>query len=170
MLAKLIMRNFKLFLTSAPIWVHKANVVFETRGKYMPKEPRDYTIDGLPVRNLKHKIRLIISDEDCKKGNKKAPAACAAALAATRQVPNCSEARIHVGRVFLKLKNKKQAYWLRGKTTAALRTEIATFDRGGTFEPGIYDINPLTKSEMPFGKRKGHHPPRFGHGRPGKHR
>src|SRR6266851_5364280 len=102
-------------------------------GKYMPKAPRDYTIDGLPVRNLKHKIRLVISDEDCKKGNKKKPEACAAALAATRQVPNCSEARIHVGRVFLKLKNKKGSYWLRGKTTGALRTEIATFDRGGTF-------------------------------------
>jgi len=139
------------------------------RGKYMPKVSRDYTIDGLPVRNLKHKIRLIISDEDCKKGNKKVPGACAAALAATRQVPNCSEARIHVGRVFLKLKNKKQVYWLRGKTTGALRTEIATFDRGGTFEPGVYDINPLTKSERPTGKARGTKP-KLGHGRPGKHR
>ncbi len=132
----------------------------------MPKGPRDYTIDGLPVRNLKHKIRLIISEDDCKKGNKKAPALCAAALAATRQVPKCNEARIHIGRVFLKISNK---YWLRGKTTGALRTEIATFDRGGTFDPGIYDINPLSKSELPTGKQRGKKP-KFGHGRPGKHR
>ena len=136
----------------------------------MPKGPRNYTIDGLPVRNLKHKIRLVISDEDCKKGNKKAPQACAAALAATRQVPNCSEARIHIGRVFLKMGNgDKKLYWLRGKTTGALRTEIATFDRGGTFEPGIYDINPLSESELPTGKARGP-TPKLGHGRPGKHR
>jgi len=135
------------------------------------KERRLYTIEGLEVRNLKHKIRLTISDEDCKKGNKKAPGSCAAALAATRQIPHCHEARIHIGRVFLKMGNgNKKLYWLRGKTTGALRTEIATFDRGGTFEPGIYDINPLTTSELPTGKRIGHHPPRFGRGRPGKHR
>ncbi len=135
------------------------------------RKERLYTIEGLPVRNLKHKIRLTISDEDCKKGAKKAPGSCAAALAATRQIPHCHEARIHIGRVFLKMGNgNRKLYWLRGKTTGALRTEIATFDRGGTFEPGIYDINPLSASELPTGKRVGHHPPRLGHGRPGKHR
>ena len=140
------------------------------KSRRVQKERRIYTIEGLPVRNLKHKIRLTISDEDCKKGNKKAPNACAAALAATRQIPHCHEARIHIGRVFLKMGNgNKKLYWLRGKTTGALRTEIATFDRGGTFEPGVYDINPLSPTELPTGKRRGN-VPKFGHGRPGKHR
>jgi len=134
--------------------------------------PTNYMkIDGLPVRNLTKKIRLVISEQDCKRGNTKTPNSCAAALAAVRQVYGCTEARIHIGRVFLRVqdKGKKKEHWLRGKTTGGLRTEIATFDRGGAFEPGIYDINPLAPSERPTGKRKGNKP-KFKHGRPGKHR
>lgn len=125
-------------------------------------------IDGLVVKNLTKKIKLVISDEDCRKGNKKNPNSCAAAIAATRQVPNCIEARIHIGRIYLKVKTGNKEYWLRGKTPGALRTEIATFDRGGTFEPGTYDINPLCASELPNGRARDP-APKYNHGRAGKH-
>lgn len=123
--------------------------------------PTNYMkIDGIPVRNLTKKIKLVISEQDCKRGNTKTPNSCAAALAAVRQVPGCTEARIHIGRVFLRVKDKvtKKEYWLRAKTPGALRTEIATFDRGGTFEPGVYDINPLAPSDRASGVAQGTYP------------
>jgi hypothetical protein len=111
-----------------------------------------YTIEGLPIRNLKTKLKLVISKQDCTRGAQKAPNACAAALAAVRQVPNCLEARVHINRIFLRIKDGAKEYWLRGKAPNSLRTEIATFDRGGTFDPGVYDINPLSPSEEPNGR------------------
>jgi len=131
-------------------------------GKLLP-------IEGLRVKNLIRPINLVITEQDCKVGSSKAPSSCAAALA-LRRLPNCSEARVHVARVFLKMRNANgKQYWLRGKTPASLRTEIAAFDRGGTFEPGTYTINPLCKSERPDGKKRGLDP-ELGHGRPGHHR
>lgn len=101
-------------------------------------------IDGLEVRNLEKSIALHISPADCKVGKSQKPNACAAALALARQVPGCTEARVHINRVFLKINNK---YWLRGKAPAALRSEIVAFDRGGRFEPGEYHVNPISPSE-----------------------
>jgi hypothetical protein len=109
---------------------------------------------GLPVRDLLKPLRLIISEEDCRRGNAKTPSSCAAALAACR-LPKITEARIHIGRIFLNVANK---YWLRGKTPGALRTEIVSFDRGGRFEPGEYTIRPLPPSDRPNGSRQGHIP------------
>jgi hypothetical protein len=117
-------------------------------------------INGLPVRNLVKRISLVISAEDCKKATKKAPNSCAAALACVRRVPNCLESRVHIGRIFLRIKEGKKEYWLRGKAPQALRTEIIAFDRGGTFDPGVYIINPLAASElrqMHVGKHKPTH-------------
>lgn len=124
-----------------------------------------FKIDGLLIRNLKTKLKLVISKQDCTRGAKKAPNACAAALAAVRQVPNCLEARVHINRIFLRIKEDAgKEYWLRGKAPNSLRTEIATFDRGGSFDPGVYDINPLSPSEMATGKA--HSPPTLIKGRP----
>jgi hypothetical protein len=108
-------------------------------------------IDGLPVVNITKPMRLTISAKEARTGKSRAPSACAAALAAVRQVPRCTEARVHIGRIFMKVGKK----WLRGKVPEALRTEIATFDRGGTFAPGEYTIRPLAPSDFPTGRRIG---------------
>jgi len=108
-------------------------------------------IDGLPVRDIMKPISFIITEDDCRRGQSKTPSSCAAALAAKR-LPRVSEARIHIGRVYLKVDKK---YWLRGKTPNSLRTEIISFDRGGKFVPGEYVISPLPPSDMPGGKRQG---------------
>lgn len=115
----------------------------------------DMKIEGLPVRDLTKPLKLVISEEDCRRGNRKDGSSCAAALAACK-LPKVTEARIHIGRIFLNVANK---YWLRGKTPGALRTEIVSFDRGGKFEPGEYTIRPLSPSELPNGKRQGHNTP-----------
>ena len=112
---------------------------------------RRQTIDGLPVVNITKPMMLTISEKEARTGKSKAPSQCAAALAAVRQVPHCTEARVHIGRIFLKVGKK----WLRGKVPEALRTEIATFDRGGTFAPGAYRIRPLAPSDLPDGRRMG---------------
>lgn len=124
----------------------------------MPKLKSGSTmkIDGLPVRDLTKPLRLIITDEDCRKGNSKVPSSCAAALAAKR-LPQVTEARIHIARVLLKVANK---YWLRGRTPGALRTEIVSFDRGGKFEPGEYMVKPLSPSDRASGKQQGTNPPK----------
>lgn len=114
----------------------------------------DMKIEGLPVRDLTKPLKLVISEDDCRRGNRKDQSSCAAALAACK-LPKVTEARIHIGRIFLNVANK---YWLRGKTPGALRTEIVSFDRGGKFEPGEYTIRPLAPSDRPNGQRQGSYP------------
>lgn len=90
-------------------------------------------ISDLPVVNAKRSVLLTISSADVKAGKLKNPSECAAALACKRQL-HVSEARVHLGRIYLK--NGKR--WLRYHTPEALRTEIVAFDSGGNFSPGEY--------------------------------
>jgi len=101
-------------------------------------------IGGKPVVNAKRRVTLHISPKDAKTGASKDPGACAAAKAALREIPNCTMARVHLGRAYLF--NERSDQWTRYKTSEALRSEIIAFDRGGTFEPGEYDLRPLSPS------------------------
>lgn len=103
-------------------------------------------IHGKPVVNAKRRITLHISQADARIGGVKSPGTCAAALAAVREVPNCTAARIHLGRAYIF--NKKADQWVRYKTTEALRSEIFAFDRGGKFQPGEYDLRPLSPTDL----------------------
>lgn len=123
----------------------------------MPRKKTKYSttnyaqkINNRPVVNGARRVKLHISAADAK-GGKKDPANCAAAKAALREVPNCVAARVHIGRVYLL---KKDGNWHRYKTPDALRTEIVSFDRGGTFEPGEYELMPMSASDMPENRRK----------------
>lgn len=95
-------------------------------------------IDGMPVFDATEPVHLIIDDSDIKRGNSNNPSGCAAALAAVRQIGGVREARVHLGRVYLKIKEG----WLRFETPRSLRTEIVAFDRGGRFVPGAHDLLP----------------------------
>src|ERR1700688_196644 len=109
----------------------------------MPHAPT-MKIKGLPVRDATKKIKLVISPSDAKFGSSKEPGMCAAAKACLRQVPHCSEARVHIARTYLKIGD----HWLRFQTAEALRDQIITFDKGGKFDPGEYYLNPLPKSML----------------------
>lgn len=102
-------------------------------------------IAGKPVLNATKSVTLHISAADVKKGSVKDPGACAAALAAMREVPNCIKARIHLGRAYLQLTDGK---WRRYKTPESLRGEVIAFDRGGKFEPGEYILRPMSPSDL----------------------
>lgn len=103
-------------------------------------------INGKPVVNAKKSVTLHISAADTKKGNVKDPGACAAALAAMREVPNCVAARIHIGRAYLLSGTDNK--WRRYKTPESLRGEVIAFDRGGKFEPGEYTLRPMSPSDL----------------------
>lgn len=123
-------------------------------------------IEGLPVRNASKSVKIIISKGDAKFGLSKTPGSCAAARAALRQVPKCTEALIHISRSFLKV----GGHWLRFATPKSLRSEIIAFDRGGKFEVGEFMLHPLSLStRKTYGKRRGSKP-KFQKGRPGFHR
>ena len=102
-------------------------------------------IGGRPVVNGKRKVLLHISPVDVKKGKNKVPGACAAAIALMREVPNCVKARVHLGRTYI-LKDDDQ--WYRYKTPEALQREIVAFDKGGRFEPGEYELRPMSPSDL----------------------
>lgn len=99
-------------------------------------------INGKKVVDATKSIEIKISKADTIKGASKDPGACAAARAAKR-LPNCISARVHLGRVYIEHKDK----WVRYKTGDALRSEVIVFDRGGSFEPGTYQINPPAPSD-----------------------
>lgn len=92
-------------------------------------------INGKTVVDATKPITIHITKRDTTEGANKNPSACAAALAAKR-LPQCVNARVHIGRVYVETPKK----WVRYNTPDALRTEIIAFDRGGTFAPGDYRL------------------------------
>lgn len=128
----------------------------------MPHAPT-MKIKGLPVRDATKKVKIVIAASDAKFGSSKEPGMCAAARACLRQVPNCSEARVHIARTYLRFGD----HWLRYQTAEALRDQVITFDKGGKFDPGEYYLNVLPKSMLlSRGKATGSKP-KYKHGRKG---
>ncbi len=99
-------------------------------------------INGKKVMNAFQKIVLVIKPNDIKNGDSKNPSECAAAQACMRQL-HATQARVHIGRTYVEVNDK----WLRFRTSDALRSEIIAFDRGGTFEPGTYELLTIPPSD-----------------------
>lgn len=107
-------------------------------------------INGKKVVNAKSPLILEITKGNVTKGNVKDPASCAAARACIRQL-KAKSARVHVSTTYVEFDNK----WVRYRTPASLRTEIVSFDRGKSFEPGTYHVCPLQPSHQASGRRMG---------------
>lgn len=108
-------------------------------------------INGTKVADATSRLKITITPNDVRKGDNKNPSSCAAAVALLRQC-GASQARVHIGRTYLKIDNK----WVRYQTPKSLRSEIIAFDRGGKFEPGDHELMPLPPSErLKRGKRQG---------------
>lgn len=95
------------------------------------------SIDGLPIIDSKRPIKIIVTPADCRNGDSKEPESCAFAKACRREM-HVEEARVHLGRVYLKTKGGKN--WTRYITPKDLRSEIIAFDRGGQFASGQYTL------------------------------
>lgn len=107
-------------------------------------------IDDMPVIDAKRSVTVHITAADIKGADHKEPAKCAAARACMREL-KVMEARIHLGRIYLRTNNSN---WQRYLTPRNMRTEIIAFDRGGTFEPGEYTFQAPNPTHR-LGKKTG---------------
>lgn len=103
-------------------------------------------IKGKPVINGQRPFELMITRHDIQKGKAHTPGGCAAAVALLRQDKQITQARVHVGRIFI----EGPSAWIRYQTPHTLRDEIVAFDRGGSFLPGKHLVLPLTKSAQRY--------------------
>lgn len=92
-------------------------------------------IGSKPVEEAKSPLHISITAEDVKKGSRKAPDACAAALAC-KKLPGVVNARVHSSRVYIETPKK----WVVYHTPVNLTKEIVAFDRGGKFYPGEFNL------------------------------
>ena len=111
-------------------------------------------IDRKSIENAQPRVEIVITPHDIKAGNSKAPDTCAAARACLRQL-NCSRARVHISTTYLEVGK----VWYRYRTPAALRAEIISFDRGGGFSPGTFELIPIQPSHQARGRRIGGNTP-----------
>ena len=95
-------------------------------------------IDGLPVEDARKPIIITVTKGDCSGGDPKYPATCAAARALRREF-HAKDVRVHLSRVYIKTTPDK---WVRYLVPRSMRTEIISFDRGGIFAPGEFQLIP----------------------------
>jgi len=93
-------------------------------------------IAGREIRDAKKDITITVTKGDVHRASLKDPSSCAMAKACNRELGK--EARIHISRVYLAPNGGK--YWLRYAVSQRLRTEIISFDRGGSFAPDTYTL------------------------------
>lgn len=117
---------------------------------------RTMKIGGIPVVNAKTPIALDITLQDIKKGQPKDPFNCAAAMAAKRQIPGCTNAEVHSRVLYVRRTVGGKEVIERYATPDALRHEALVFDRGGVMEPDLYELRPVSQR---FGRRQGSNSP-----------
>lgn len=95
---------------------------------------RKTKIAGYPIVDADEPLILEIKPMDVVRGQPQEADGCAIVRAARRTF-DIVEARVHLSRTYLRTSNGE---WLRYITPQAVRTEIISYDRGGSFEPGEY--------------------------------
>jgi len=90
---------------------------------------------GLPLRDATIDLVINVTPKDVRAQGKKSNTECAAAVAICRQ-QKVAEARVYLSRTYV----KKERWWDRYVTPAALRTELVVFDRTGQFDVGEYRL------------------------------
>lgn len=61
-------------------------------------------INGKKVVDATRKAKIVITARDATEGANKNPSSCAASRAAKRDIPECINARVHIGRVYIEKK------------------------------------------------------------------
>jgi hypothetical protein len=114
-------------------------------------------LGGLPVYDAKEPISFTVTKRDVDRGGVQQPESCAMALACKRE-QHSKDVRIHLHYSYILEKD----HWVRYRTPTSVSREIIAFDRGGTFEPGEYQllvpyksdlIGQLKKRKIPTGRR-----------------
>jgi len=111
---------------------------------------RIQTLDGLPVYDATEPLIIEIVKADIRSRDRKNPEKCALAQACKREL-HVTEARAYLSRLYI----KHGDHWLRYQLPETVRTEVASFDRGGGFSQGTYRIPPLSPSKWSGGRTRG---------------
>ncbi len=111
-------------------------------------------IDGKPIIDATSPVTLEISPGDIAKADRKEPLDCVVARACRRDL-HAKEVRVHLSRIYIRFGSGS---WQRFMTPPHMRSDIIAFDRGGTFPPGTYILNPPPPARKATGKRKGTEP------------
>ena len=122
-------------------------------------------LDGLPIVDAAAPLKITILQEDVITSDRQVADNCVMARACRRAL-RCDEVRVHLSRVYVRMKRGKQ--WTRYDTPPALAREIIAWDRGGTFDPGSFILKVPRKrttgqqqgSETNQTKKKGDQTPR----------
>ena len=103
----------------------------------------------MKTTNANRRVKFKITARDIARGKPKDTHRCAAALALKR-VLGADDVDVRVTRTFV----EKDGHVTRYETPEKLRFEAKTFDRGGKFEPGDYELKPVAPSQMPQAQSK----------------
>ncbi len=113
---------------------------------------KNASFEGLPVVDGHEDIDLVINKNDVENSRKKDPNNCAAAMAGRRELK--TDVRVYLTRTYVK--DAKHERWVRFITPRSISTEIISFDRGASFEPGEYTLKaPIETQKLGYSARRG---------------
>lgn len=117
---------------------------------------------SLPMKDGKKDLVIEIAAVDLRKAERKHPAKCAFACAATRGVEGVVAAYFYRTTAWLQFENRMERFIL----SAAMQQAVRTFDRTAVMSMGQYTLlaprasNLMTRVRVRNAKRKGRHYPR----------
>ncbi len=98
------------------------------------KQNKPRLIDGLPVVDATHSLKLDITKNDVRNSKKADPSNCAAAVACRREYKK--DVKVFLTKTYI----KEKKHWVRYETPERISREIIAFDRGSNFVPDIYEL------------------------------
>ena len=101
-------------------------------------------IDGELISDATMRLRIDVTKQDIQKGTPLNSNACAIAVACRRQLPDCEDVFIHLGRAYIRMKGK----WRRWFVPHYARDEVVAFDRGGKFVPQEIELQPPPVTQL----------------------
>jgi hypothetical protein len=113
-------------------------------------------LEGLPIVDAEDAMDLHVQKRDIKRTAAKDPGHCALAECMKREYGE-QDVRVYLSRAYV----LHGDHWVRYTVSALAQREITAFDRGGSFEPGLYRLYaPSPSSRLDYSKKK--QPPRPG--------
>lgn len=98
---------------------------------------------GLQMEDAKHHMNISVTTDDVAKAKRKDSMHCAFAEALVRQRPGAVNAFFFRSLAYVETATKLTRYIL----PPSVRLEVASFDRSGIMDPGVYQLSAPTKAD-----------------------
>ncbi len=99
--------------------------------------------NGLQMEDAKHHMNISVTTDDVARAKRKDSMHCAFAEALVRQRPGAVNAFFFRSLAYVETATKLTRYIL----PPSVRLEVASFDRSGIMDPGVYQLSAPTKSD-----------------------